>query len=528
MSSNFNSLLSFEYSSLTDISKIKDISKNYRKKENISNSEIIDVILAVDAISFNPNVKIDSKGFVKGLIQDEKISDSDLIKFERNFSAFEEFVKKNKYSIITNAFVYQAQPISPNYHSFVVHMSPSSQGKGTDREVSLLINISHKLQKENYRIISYAFDGDSIYRKLHSDLYNQYSFKIRNDCTFLNFSELSLDLVISDPLHLLKRARYRLVSSNVHIGLTKNSKIIDIEKLKEIFQYPNIIYSNLVITKMHDSLATQLFSFYSLKELIESGNSEYLVYFLPLCFLNIAISEKKLYSIERINLLEIAFYYSLILKEESNTTGKILPQKKYKNKNDIRLFDDVFLLELTNTLFSYLSIFYCKNGLINLNRLSSNPLEHTFGLIRMRSKYSHIYENAIKSMGKIELYRKISQIIKPGEPINGRKSYFGQLMHNNITKFENVFNIDPRDLAVCLHLFLNLPITYHEIQSSDMNDLLLVTNEVIETFELNILSIYYRCYPNERKIKLSTNEITKIKSNILNRFKNQNEFMHQL
>ena len=131
-------------------------------------------------------------------------------------------------------------------------------------------------------------------------------------------------------------------------------------------------------------------------------------------------------------------------------------------------------------------------------------------------------------MGKIELYRKISQIIKPGEPINGRKSYFGQLMHNNITKFENVFNIDPRDLAVCLHLFLNLPITYHEIQSSDMNDLLLVTNEVIETFELNILSIYYRCYPNERKIKLSTNEITKIKSNILNRFKNQNEFMHQL
>lgn len=83
------------------------------------------------------------------------------------------------------------------------------------------------------------------------------------------------------------------------------------------------------------------------------------------------------------------------------------------------MFDINFLTEITNTLFSYLSILYSHNGILNLNRFSTNPLEHTFGLIRMRSRYSHIYTNAIKSLGKAELLRKIRQIVQPGEAIYG-------------------------------------------------------------------------------------------------------------
>ena len=166
-------------------------------------------------------------------------------------------------------------------------------------------------------------------------------------------------------------------------------------------------------------------------------------------------------------MLEITFYYCLILKEEANTTMNILPQKKSKNQQHVRLFDDHFLIEITNTVFSYLSILYKTNGTINLNRLSSNPLEHTFGLIRMRSRYTHTYEKAIKSLGKIEMLKTIRKIVQPGENIQGRKSYF----------------------------------------------------------KLNILSIYYRCYPNDRKHKLSTTETIKIKGNLMNRFRNINIVM---
>ena len=147
----------------------------------------------------------------------------------------------------------------------------------------------------------------------------------------------------------------------------------------------------------------------------------------------------------------------------------------------------------------------------------------------MKSRYSHIYSKAIKSISKIELLNKIRQVVQPGEPIQGRKSYFGQSVFNNMSKFQNVFNFDPRDLAVCLHIFLNLPITKNEIVVNlNMDDYLVLSNEIIENFELNLLHIFYRCHPKNRKIKLTSNFLTKRKSSIINRFENQNKFMKSL
>ena len=521
--SNYGHSLGFEYQKLTDLSMIDEILNSYRKKENLSESDIIKVILAVDAISFKPLLKIDDNGTVIGTVKKEILSNSELLSLNNNFTAFEEFVKQRKHALITDAFVFQAQPILAVHSSFVVHVFPSTQGKGTDREVELLLKIKNILDSKNFNVISLAFDGDTIYQRLHRNLYDSYSSIIKNEPNYLNFSHISQLRLISDPLHLLKRGRYRLISNKVHTGLDNYTDIIDIDYLKKLFIYPSCIFSNSRITKMHDSLATKLFSFYSLKTIIESGNSSYLTFFLPLCLMNIALSETELNTIERINLLEISFYYCLILEDEIEKSKNTLPQKKTKNNSDVRLFDDNFLVELTNTLFSHLSILYCNNGTINLNRLSSNPLEHMIGIVRMRSRYSHIYSNAVKSLGKVQLLKEISKIVNPGEPINGRKSYYGQLIFNNMSNFKSVFILDPKEIAICIHMYLNLPITYNNIACSNMDELLYISHQIIEEFKLTLLSMYYRCHPNIRKEKLSTDEIIKFKGNIQNRLDNKNE-----
>ena len=518
---NYKLSLNFEYEVLTNLSNINSLTQKYKQKENISENDIIKVVLAVDAISFNPILTIDKSGTVYGTINTEKIDDVKLKKLNQDFTAFEKFVQKRKKFIVTDAFVYQVQPLLPFYNSFVIHVHPSTQGKGTDREVELLFKIKEIIENQNFEVISFAFDGDSVYNKLHDNMYNGYSNIVKNNPKFLNFSNINQLNVISDPLHLLKRGRYRLTSSKIHCGLTNYSEIINLSTIQNIFKYPEITFSNSQITKMHDSLATRLFSFYSLKTIIESNNTNYLSYFLPLCLLNIALSEKDITNIERINLLEISFYYCLILKEESNSTSKLLPSKRTKNNQDVRLFDNIFLMQLSNTLFTYLKILYSYRGSINLNRLSSNPLEHTFGLIRMRSRYSHIYSNAIKSLGKVELLKKISKIIQPGEPINGRKSYYGKTIFNNFTDFQSVFNYDPREIAICLHFYFNLPITYADIICDNMEDFLFLSKEIINNFQLNLLNIYYRCYPTQRNNKLTSNEIIMKKSNIIDRFANK-------
>ena len=56
-----------------------------------------------------------------------------------------------------------------------------------------------------------------------------------------------------------------------------------------------------------------------------------------------------------------------------------------------------------------------------------------------------------------------------------------------------------------------------------MDELLYISHQIIEEFKLTLLSMYYRCHPNIRKEKLSTDEIIKFKGNIQNRLDNKNE-----
>ena len=120
--SNYGPSLGFEYKKLTDLSMIDDILHSYREKENLSDSDIVKVILAVDAISFKPLLKISDNGTVIGTVSEEILNNSELLSLNNNFTAFENFVKQRKHALITDAFVFQAQPILAKHNSFVVHV----------------------------------------------------------------------------------------------------------------------------------------------------------------------------------------------------------------------------------------------------------------------------------------------------------------------------------------------------------------------------------------------------------------------
>ena len=67
---------------------------------------------------------------------------------------------------------------------------------------------------------------------------------------FGNFSGISPKLVISDPLHLLKRARYRILGSKVHFGLTNASRMLDVNVLREILSVPSKVFTSQAVTQM--------------------------------------------------------------------------------------------------------------------------------------------------------------------------------------------------------------------------------------------------------------------------------------
>ena len=249
-----------------------------------------------------------------------------------------------------------------------MHICPSTQGKATQEHVSLLENISTALLGEGVRVIGYSMDGDSTYRKLHNLLYAEYEDKIRRDIDFTNFSGISSRLIVSDPLHILKRARYRLLGSDVHIGLTNSTQLIDVERLQSLLNLPSKVFSSQKFTKMHDDLPVMLFSFESLMVLAESEPG-YLAYFLPFCLFNIGLSEKGLSLEERINFFEVAFYYVLAYLGELKVARPMLPDYKSARNRHVKPLPEPLARQLSNTLASILSVIYSFNTSIHLKEV---------------------------------------------------------------------------------------------------------------------------------------------------------------
>lgn len=496
----------FNIDALQNLSLVHETVGRFRERENISDC-IIYGILAVDAVSFQREMIITNNGVIEGGVSNETLDEEKVIQLQQSFSEFEEFWKSHHAALISDAFVYQFQPIDALLPSFVVHIKPSTQGKATESTVELLREIDAKLHSVNVECVGYAMDGDSTYAKMHRDFYDKYERRIRTNPFFDNYSCITENkLIVSDPLHLLKRARYRMLGTDTHLGLVESCDTIRVDTLRRVLTLPSKIFSEHKFTKMHDDLPVSLFSLSSLVELYER-QSCYVAYFLPFCLLNAAIAEKDLLLEERVNFLEVSMYYMLAYVEEVETSETKLPDRKSSKSKSVRLFSSSLAKEFCNTAASLLGIIHRFNGTINLNRVGTNPLEHTFGLIRMRSRYKHTYQNMLKSLNATLMWKSLVKSLGVGSKVSGRRTYYGRTVTVEGKGYQNVLPFTPRDLAIAHHLVFGLPISSRELDSQNINDVVTESAEIVSAFAMNLASVYRRLYPNTKTIRLNSRSI---------------------
>ena len=513
----------FNANRLQNLSAIPDVVARFRQQEEIGDERIYG-FLAVEAVSFHRELIVTKNGVVEGTLSNETIEMEKIAELQESFAEFENFCKEQRDVVISDAFVFQFQPINASLRSFIVHIKPSSQGKATERTIEIFRAIDRDLEALNVICLGYAMDGDTTYSKLHKSFYETYSGYVTGDPLFYNFSLVSeTRLIISDPLHVLKRARYRLLSSATHVGLTSSSSIISIDVLSEILTLPSKVFSEQKFTKMHDDLPVSLFSLGSLIEIYEKQPC-YAAYFLPFCLLNAAISEKDLSLEERINFLELSFYYMLAYVEEASTVPIKLPDRKSATSRAVRLFPSSLAKEHCNTVVSILAVLYGHNGTINMNRLGTNPLEHTFGLIRMRSRYRHTYQNMLRTVNTTMLWKSLVSFLGVGSKVSGRRTYYGQTVEVRLRMSPNVLSMNPRDLAIAHHMEFGLPISSLELESWNMNFIAGHSDQIVNNFMVNLASIYRRLYPQAKPVRLNSRSIYVSAGQNLCMIKRESEF----
>ena len=507
---HFRSELQTRTTLLTSVSEIPGMLEEWNRREPEKKQlvEKMGGILAVDAISLRPHVVVTEDGLVEGLVEGtEQVNASEIAEFRKSYARYEAFVKSLKNKTITDSFVYYYQPLASEVPCQTVLLDPSTQGKATAREVDRLGSLASMLEEFGFRVIGFAFDGDITYSRLHRTFFTSYYSQAALNVSFDNYSS-SERMAVSDPLHLLKRGRYRLLSSNVHAGFEKtNDSLISVQRIRNNTDLPSLVFSPEKFAKMNDELATQMFSLRTFAKLFEVRDYSALVYFTPLCLLTAALEEEDLTVEQRIFFLEVGFYYMLAYFGMSKDGRGQLKQTKTKKEHDVRPFDRTFTIEYCNTVFSVLCILKNTTGKVALNRIGTNPVEHLFGLVRMRSRSVHTYDKLTKVLSKVELSQRLLSELGVKQQVDQRKSYFAQtvVLNENTTRKSAT---DARDVAFALHVGLHgFPISVKQLMVWDGFSIFELAGDIISNFRNLIIETELRCHRNAKKRSLSSTTV---------------------
>ena len=453
---------------LQNLEQIDSIVDLYKDKHHIqiSNKNKLQCCLAVDALYFTPEVKFKEDGEIEGIQFSEvnySISKKALSCFTKNPREIDNFLTLNGDNLIRAGFVFQIQPYDIRFPPFVVHILPSVNGKANDQIVNILHQIRQKLKKRNIVIKSYAFDGDNAYHELHRIYYQSYinlALK-RHQISF----RTNTIRVVSDYLHILKRLRYRLLSTIIHAGFSIENENIDLEKLMHLLKVSEVCFSNDLYTKMHDSLPLELFSPQNFMELIRADENVAAAFWFPISLSILALNERDIGFETRKYLLESAFWFLVFYKELFDKTESIsLRQRKHKENLDVMFYTSDLLIEFTNTLHCQLQLMETVPNFC-FDRNSTTPLEHKFGNARIRAHDIHTLNKFIKNISIMQACDRLSSLeamthFDVDFKIRGRTNSFGVTVEKNNHEFS--FDYSPQSFARAMLLSAGFSVEYPE------------------------------------------------------------------
>lgn len=189
---------------------------------------------------------------------------------------------------------------------------------------------------------------------------------------------------------------------------------------------PSLVFRDDLPTKMHDRLPILMFQLRVLKKMIEHKLYYYSMYCLPnilfLTFLsyNIDIEDKVLFLYMTKSLCE-RLYYNIFQSPIINN---------FSMKSNIAR-------DLLSTVCTFIDILtYSQNAQLHLNRLGTNPLEHTLGVVRKRSKDHHNAQRFLSEVNNLNALRKIREEMIY-DAVKHRELQFGKIIINKPVKYDN-------------------------------------------------------------------------------------------
>ena len=142
-------------------------------------------VLAIDAASLNPQVRISEKGEITGFTADgpKTVEPEYAYILREDAKEYKKFIIENKNYVSQYEFVVLLIPLDPTLRAFPICITQTHSGAATTSIKDNLIELQKKCDSLGFNIVGFAFDGDKQYLDLSDDviLENNHPGEAQND-----------------------------------------------------------------------------------------------------------------------------------------------------------------------------------------------------------------------------------------------------------------------------------------------------------------------------------------------------------
>lgn len=320
-------------------------------------------------------------------------------------------------------------PFMKDIQPSVVHLMKTRPGSSPAYVVDRIFQIADCINKTSNAVVKFiSTDGDVSFDKFHKDFFESNISQLL-DHPFEEIVDAVKDLVCmpsSDPLHLIKSARARLMQ---HLLLLDPDKLICVNTtlFSQAVDLGPVFNDRSKYGAMKDAYPLALYSWYSFVQVMMKGRFEAAFYILPFFFFIETIRSPLLS--QKMRLLFIGTAYRLFvnhLKNIRNVGTNSVFKQRFTSKYEI------FLIRIINTCISLgVAIKYHPDNLA-LQRISTHDIELFFGLIRCLSCFDNSYFNAVRLSCEAMIIKEFSKELGSSVKIEKRENEAGIVLTPDI------------------------------------------------------------------------------------------------
>ena len=350
---------------LTDLKYTDQI---IQEQSNYIDDDKIDVVLSVDAFSTTV------------LMSDKKDED-----------------KSKK-----NIFIYLLIPLNSKYKPIILHLE-SAQSGAANTYVSECIDLLYsKLENSKFNVKYVSCDGDSYYTKFFTEQFDEIIsiFKSENRNDLSKYFENKKYIWITDPLHIFKNGRTKIMNNKVVINPEVPGKYVNAEKINDVLKIGPILTDKSSVGKLRDCYPVSLFTFNNSIRVLVSEGVDSFIYLFIYALWNESLLNKHFTAQTRLELFRLVVEILIIIYEKysQNKLPANVGFKKSSNSEYVTMFSLKKLHRIIPTLIM-LILEIENNGDANfsLARYGSHVTEQQIGQIRCWCNYDHRENKIIHS-----------------------------------------------------------------------------------------------------------------------------------